>query len=90
MAAQEVIAWEFWSSVIWGGLCFAAAIICYRLVRRMWGDAKELIDTDPMIIIPAIFLAMSVLGTCVCATTAIKCKVAPRVVVIDAVRGYGK
>ena len=90
LAAQEVIAWEFWSNLIWAGLCFAAAVICYRLVRRLWGDAEHVLDTDPVIIVPAFVLVLAVVGVCVSATSAIKCKVAPRVVVIEAVRGYSR
>ena len=104
LAAQEVIDWTFFSSVLNGAFFVVLAIVSALVFRKLWAASKASDEKEekecgyslgnPMQEIGSIMFALIFVGACIkvlaCASDAIKCKVAPRVVVIEAVRGYSR
>ena len=102
LAAQEVIAWTFVSSVMFGCLAIVGATVAGWGARRCFAAYKKAeeqqggryVGADPIAIVGMIMLSGACFGLSLSAiinlSTAVKCKVAPRVVVIEAVRGYAR
>jgi hypothetical protein len=94
--AQEVIAWHFWSNAITAVAFLAASLVlgslaCFWVKRAAKELGKCILDQDGH---PFVFAAITVALTAVLAifclghaASAAKAKIAPRVIIIDHIKG---
>lgn len=92
--AQEVLAWQFWVSIL--GAILGLLLIGFACYLAPKAKARlEDYSGDEAVLVATVlfFLACAIVGPillCVNVSTAVKVKVAPRVVVIEALRGVAK
>lgn len=97
LVANEIVAWHFWSSIC-GCLFFALLTAFFVAVSyRTWEPAKREINShgNPAPVLACIVASLAApvcffVGVSLNATEAIKAKVAPRVVIIQYVKGATK
>ena len=92
-AAREIVAWELWSGVaraVFGvTIAFFAVKYGYRVLRYFQRTDPKIAET-PWPIAIVVFVIAAIFGACLfadSATTAIRAVVAPRLVILDYVKG---
>jgi hypothetical protein len=90
--AREIVAWELWSGVVYGLICVAILAACVWAFRKaMWllNNSRECYDI-PMFAISVVLGVFAFVGLMVNTNGIIKATVAPRLVVLDYVKGVVK
>lgn len=88
---QEITTYVFWSNLMWGLLALGGCILLLYIAFRVYQD--KLLESDEKALkyfIILIFLAMCAWGFCDSAQKIIKAKLAPRYLIIQAIRGDSK
>jgi len=87
--AREIVAWELWSGVVYGMICVAILAACVRAFRKaMWlvNNSRDCYEI-PMFIISVGLGVFAFVGLVVNTQSIVKATVAPRLVVLDYVKG---
>jgi cytochrome bd-type quinol oxidase subunit 1 len=89
---REVVAWEFWSHTIYAAACVIGLMLCvyaaYRIISE--GVKQDAAEALPVAVVPAVasvFLACLLVGQI---SDAAKAHVAPRLVIVEHLRGLAK
>jgi len=87
---REVVAWEFWSNLIYSIFAVIALATAFTIVRLALNEKDLTVSGIIGIIISIILTIVSVISLFNCVPQMIKAKVAPRMIVIEHFRGLNK
>lgn len=86
---QQLLVWQFWSSVVGFVICLVVFFVCAWAVWRLFKSADNY-GPDPVIIIPSVAVIISTLIGCISFFNALQIHLAPKVFLLEYLRGIVK